>query len=453
MRNRKAIGKTAKWIIIVAVIAGLAIGGDILFFGGSLFWNNMGAAGESTGGSSGGQGGGGSSIFMIAIFAIPILLIGWGLKSYITRPKPRRPTYVPPGVATGIVQPPKHSGKNLKPWKDQGYKTDIPKNLKWMPPATPEEIALEKKTPRYAPQNPIPSGQHIKIEGIEPWFLPIRNQGNCSSCVAFAVTSVYEFILNRLKGKPRREAKRSESFLWYNCRPDPGQNEGTYPVVAAEKSQNDGNCNIVFWLYDDNFGETHTKPPEKTYDKALIDAKQHCIEKVCSLSLDNPDEWIQALYDGNPVITSVRWPVKMFDHSDKTLFKEENLVYSSGQHQRHAIVTVGYDSHYPAENGKTVEAFRIRNSWGTGWCDEGYRWIERETLRKIAEAHGSLPMVITGRVKKGGSSQKDEKRISGEDLIGWKKKEKKREKEKAGQEKALPKKNEPPPKLSPPTGK
>ena len=53
----------------------------------------------------------------------------------------------------------------------------------------------------------------------------------------------------------------------------------------------------------------------------------------------------------------------------------ENEDFTEG----HAVIAVGYNDSLEIENWrnekKTVGALLIRNSWGTGWGDEGYGWL------------------------------------------------------------------------------
>jgi len=55
----------------------------------------------------------------------------------------------------------------------------------------------------------------------------------------------------------------------------------------------------------------------------------------------------------------------------------------------HAIVAVGFDDEIKIKNTtcgvETTGALLIRNSWGTGWGNEGYGWLPYEyILRGLA---------------------------------------------------------------------
>jgi C1A family cysteine protease len=74
----------------------------------------------------------------------------------------------------------------------------------------------------------------------------------------------------------------------------------------------------------------------------------------------------------------------------------------------HAITAVGYDDSMKIKNtnsgGKEIQgAFLIRNSWGTGWGDNGYGWLPYEyVLKGLAEDWWSLlknEWVDTGKFK------------------------------------------------------
>jgi C1A family cysteine protease len=46
----------------------------------------------------------------------------------------------------------------------------------------------------------------------------------------------------------------------------------------------------------------------------------------------------------------------------------------------HAVAAVGYDDNYKIGNSKG--ALLIRNSWGTGWGQQGYGWLPYDYVRE-----------------------------------------------------------------------
>jgi cathepsin L len=51
---------------------------------------------------------------------------------------------------------------------------------------------------------------------------------------------------------------------------------------------------------------------------------------------------------------------KIFDEIPPQDFKSEDI--------NHAVVIVGWDN--------TKDAWLVRNSWGTGWGNDGYAWVK-----------------------------------------------------------------------------
>lgn len=78
---------------------------------------------------------------------------------------------------------------------------------------------------------------------------------------------------------------------------------------------------------------------------------------------------------GHPVIFGMNvGPIFSALRGDKVFATVETGAGLSG----HAMVLVGYD--------EARGAFRLQNSWGKGWGDGGYAWIEYETWQKVVHS-------------------------------------------------------------------
>ena len=74
------------------------------------------------------------------------------------------------------------------------------------------------------------------------------------------------------------------------------------------------------------------------------------------------------LYRGNPVVVGMSVPGSFDKLRGPTIFSDVNSTSRGG----HAMTIVGYDQ----QRG----AFKVLNSWGTGWGDGGYGWVDYESM-------------------------------------------------------------------------
>ena len=80
-----------------------------------------------------------------------------------------------------------------------------------------------------------------------------------------------------------------------------------------------------------------------------------------------------------------------YSHGLNTYNPSTNAVYNSMRHTSdHAVLIVGWDDNYSKENfvagnqPKNDGAWLVRNSWGTGWGDDGYFWLSYEDKTLVA---------------------------------------------------------------------
>jgi len=59
----------------------------------------------------------------------------------------------------------------------------------------------------------------------------------------------------------------------------------------------------------------------------------------------------------------------------------ENIGIEEGYH---AMTIVGFDDK-KSKDGQNIPSFKIINSWGSSWGDNGYLWVSREVLRRMVK--------------------------------------------------------------------
>lgn len=77
------------------------------------------------------------------------------------------------------------------------------------------------------------------------------------------------------------------------------------------------------------------------------------------------------LSNGRLVVFGAKLGDEFMYANDNSVLTNQTSFKSTGQHGYHALVCSGYDDNKGA-NG----AFRVVNSWGTNWGDDGYIWVD-----------------------------------------------------------------------------
>jgi len=261
------------------------------------------------------------------------------------------------------------------------------------PPPSPEMVDPKdppKPTdPKVKPKKIKPKkDERILIDNLWKWFLGIRNQDSLNACGAFAGTSMFEYIYNRIMGYLTPEAKISELFLWYYWRGNRSSNSGMTAHSVIDGLIKMGVCKYKFWTFEDIKSNKYLDEPGHD---AQADAPRQRVMNWAALSND-PDDWIAVLAGGDPIFICADCPVN-FDGGYTDAYFGKSAGYAPGG-RGHAMVICGYDSHYP-DGSRRNEAFRVRNSWGSGWATKGYVWVERNLLQEMVSKHSGA-YIFTG---------------------------------------------------------
>lgn len=204
---------------------------------------------------------------------------------------------------------------------------------------------------------------------LRKYFTPVRNQSNLGSCTSFAVTAMYEAMMNRngIEG----ENIMSPAYLFYHSnvltgRPSGGSNYREQLEILAEK----GICFENLYLYDadSSFATPSEAAVEEAKKHRVITAKQiplvNELNKVDTLRR-NHQLIASALSEGYPVGISLR----VYDNLGNTgaFVAHPDDTPEAKEDGWHAMVIVGYSE----ENNFYI----VRNSWGKGFGEDGYCYI------------------------------------------------------------------------------
>lgn len=184
--------------------------------------------------------------------------------------------------------------------------------------------------------------------GAGDYTTPIRDQGQCGSCVAFATIGLMESVLEIVKKDTKLQPDLSEAYLF----PRGGGNcasgaQFVRMIMAAESGVCDESCCPY----------TGDWKPCPDYKKRLTAISSY----KTIYSADQAKAYIATT---GPVMTGMEVYTDFFDY-DGGIYSQEYGDFAGN----HAVVIVGYDDN---------EGYWIcKNSWSTAWGESGWFRIKQ----------------------------------------------------------------------------
>lgn len=201
---------------------------------------------------------------------------------------------------------------------------------------------------------------------------PVRSQGSQGSCVSWATTYYLKSYQEKIQfgyDYESFEDVMSPAYVYNQTKANPNCGSGSFVTDALEILKTQGVSTWQDFPYSDQV--CSTLPPEDLLEKA----GQHKIKDYFSVEvpmINTDPNFTQInlmktlLSQNNPIILSMDIKRINFENTTQcmaTSFDESSDPEGCG----HVVLIVGYDD--------TLNAFKFVNSWGTGWGDDGYCWV------------------------------------------------------------------------------
>ena len=191
-------------------------------------------------------------------------------------------------------------------------------------------------------------------KGID-YVSPVKNQGRCGSCVAFAAASTFETQLNIATGSILHGWEFSTQHL-FSCGGG-SCSSGWFPGSAAQFLAKKGVPEFACYPYLSGALGKDFACRQSCSDSKLRSQKASLRARSKSLRSASVDE-VKAALIGGPLMTTMR----VYD---------DFYLYSSGVYRHkegpllggHAVMIVGWNN--------AEKAWIARNSWGTDWGERG----------------------------------------------------------------------------------
>ena len=210
---------------------------------------------------------------------------------------------------------------------------------------------------------------------------PIGNQQAQNSCVGWATTYAIKSFHEKRKhnwsfGKHPQEGGDGAHYFspaWTYNQINGGKDNGSSYYYALKLLQQKG---AVSWKKMPYSSKDYLAQPSSSMHREALNNR---IKGLTRLDVANPSSIKEEIAKGMPVLTGVLTHRNFF-RVGKGIVDHNNQELGGG----HAIVFVGYDDNKSSPKGHRG-AFRIMNSWGKGWGDQGYGWISYRHFSKIAQ--------------------------------------------------------------------
>lgn len=222
----------------------------------------------------------------------------------------------------------------------------------------------------------IVGGKVAGVVDLSPWLPPIGNQGSYGSCTAWATayyarTWLYAHAHDLKTNDLTKEDIFSPAYIFkaldYKYKNE--KCKGSCIFGALRHMQYSG---VASWS---GMGRLQFESKEDCDcdNTAAADknAAKYKIGSYREVEIGDPAKLKRYLYEGHPIVFGARLGDNFMNARGSDVLYSHGTFNRTGMHSYHAITLVGYDDNM-GKNG----AFKVVNSWGESWGDDGFIWID-----------------------------------------------------------------------------
>jgi C1A family cysteine protease len=232
----------------------------------------------------------------------------------------------------------------------------------------------------FVPEGVTGAGSYPASKSFQGFCGTVMNQGQTNACVAFALQSQLFYHRTWQNRYPKTLSRKQ---IYWNARAVTG-NTGNdigciignaFAQLKALGACNDGQANQVNSYSPDNYMVAPTAAQ-------VAEAATHKGGDYIFINRTVND--MQAALQFTPFVIGIKSYQSLSNPQGGYIPWGNGVSPATGGH---ALLVVGYDD--------SRQAFRVQNSYGTGWGEGGYAWISYGYLTSATEAYDACYMVQT----------------------------------------------------------
>jgi C1A family cysteine protease len=219
----------------------------------------------------------------------------------------------------------------------------------------------------YIPLVVLPTAFDWRNDNGGNYVTPVRNQGSCGSCWAFATTAALESKALITFNWPGSDLNLSEQIV-LSCSGAGNCEQGGYASTASDFLRDTGTSQEICYPYSAQDGDCRSACTNWDHNVYRFQNWSY----VVSGSAATVNAIKNALYTSGPVVAWFR----VYD--DFSSYGGGVYSHTTGNYLgNHYVLVVGWND---LEN-----AFVVKNSWGTSWGESGYFRISYTELAGITQ--------------------------------------------------------------------